>query len=1407
MTITFRPFNTNVMYLVKLETIELLRWNAWTSGTSPGKPEILDPALDPDSRVESTYDRHANTITIQIKDFQTDDTGPGVCYEFQQSQNKSQRYCPNIIAPPPAVSSFNITGVGEDFVNVTWLQVEPLDSAPVEYSVEYRETGVILNGGWHQTDRLQHNSSITSLQTTVEGLSPGDSYQFRVVSSNRFGESYSHIEVAATMEAQKSTGSGIHPGAIAVMVIGILVTIGVIGCLTKRFNTWPWPQSDNRAQRDVEWDAERKKEEEEIPLQSPPAPDTVGNTPDVSSPTSKTPLLSATASPGTDSETDEDEIAGKVKVDGLGCDVDAEPHGNANQKDNLKTNPERSDAASAAIHNNKGTVNYFYGSYTKNEYHGDVHHHHGDEYNISDGGNLIKTSEGSGGGGRAEVPVRQPATRTNKEKNASPSPNAKVYGSDIGQFYATLRIVNVLFTSRDPNDPSNRDLVNMIKEKVNKLLRPRHRDLTMEVTDIREGSVKVTVLFRGVQKEMETIKGTVEKAVTRGNLADIGVDPYYFHTFEHRPKTPELSSGDQGQDNRQDIAPPDNNDEPQKNLLEEKLEEIFHIQSEGSANSTTKLLKVLKDVDDWALFRQCCDFIKQRINLPGLNKLTAQNLKTRKVKTVSRYNNIPPNYSAIQTTGNGDCLFNAVSLLLTGTEDHATLLRLGASVYAGLNAKNILEEYDADGMAESKENVEAFVHEYCKDTSLLKEKQQDPKEILKHAIMKEARLTAKIKEYSGNLQIRFLAGFVEHDILLHCEVKREGYDEVLLHSGLENAPMLEIMLVHFSEESTEPNHFVGLVKNDEEEPPVTSSYSNLMRMVKDCDLDKDEVIARTFVTVVAERLNVRTFQNFFKEGHSSRKALEEVVKLWVKEKGDDAICPELEQAFADAKHLRPAASDLPSDVEIDASKEDSEAEIAVQVSGPPADDGVENTAFNNLSQIGEEENKTAESQETSFSYDALLLYEENDPDIGQVKNIRKLLESWEVSLCDPYDHSQRDQMEVFEQSLKESRHAVVFLTQNVLKNIKENRKGQTSFRMSTFLCKLLDKHVKVGSQQLVPVRLAKGETPLILSNFQMLVPDTKGFERKLFKSLAKPGGLSDRQIQEKVKDIRGRCPLKEGENGTKLVEQLASKLDIPSEIVSNIHDEFGGFNAMLTEVLRCWRAQHGKDATEAVLDDAVQTLAAERSDSSTCPGSDQPTSTEGTSNSPPKGPEIYIGGGVKNLQDGHYNVMNVGGTRPSKKDHSKGTRQGKDGHRKPQNSGSSMGRLNIDGEVENMQRGDYNVMNILPQSGPDSTNNNMDAGSASMPASNTTRAVTEEDFQEIQEHVGWKWKDVARSLRLTPGQVDCVEHDHRDDPLDEKVYQMLLKWKQVKGESATLSALTQALTQEGLGDVAEILED
>ncbi|XP_035659389.1 uncharacterized protein LOC118404424 [Branchiostoma floridae] len=252
LVLTFQPFDRNKMFLVKrkegeVTNIKVRTWSSWTAGSVPNLTDQAsdDPAFD--GRVDSTYVNVSNTLTVRIKDFRAADTGLGVYYEFQQSGSRSSKFYPNIKVPPPRISSFNITGVGEDNVNITFQQVEPWDSAPVNYSVQYQELGA---SSWKETESVPHDPNIPSRQIPVKGLKSGVKYQFRVVSANDFGRNYSHIEEATTRKSQRSTGFGFSNGAIASIVVCILVLLLLVAvaflCHQHRKRNKKWSLRDRR---------------------------------------------------------------------------------------------------------------------------------------------------------------------------------------------------------------------------------------------------------------------------------------------------------------------------------------------------------------------------------------------------------------------------------------------------------------------------------------------------------------------------------------------------------------------------------------------------------------------------------------------------------------------------------------------------------------------------------------------------------------------------------------------------------------------------------------------------------------------------------------------------------------------------------------------------------------------------------------------------------------------------------------------------------------------------------------------------------------------------------------------------------------------------------------------------------
>ena len=67
------------------------------------------------------------------------------------------------------------------------------------------------------------------------------------------------------------------------------------------------------------------------------------------------------------------------------------------------------------------------------------------------------------------------------------------------------------------------------------------------------------------------------------------------------------------------------------------------------------------------------------------------------------------------------------------------------------------------------------------------------------------------------------------------------------------------------------------------------------------------------------------------------------------------------------------------------------------------------------------------------------------------------------------------------------------------------------------------------------------------------------------------------------------------------------------------------------------------------------------------------------------------------------------------------------------------------------------------------------------------------------------WKFIGRQLGVSDGDVEAIDKNYSSD-IKEKFYQMMVKWRSVKGEKATRERLIEALKKEKLNQIAEELE-
>ncbi|KAJ3594323.1 hypothetical protein NHX12_003630 [Muraenolepis orangiensis] len=72
--------------------------------------------------------------------------------------------------------------------------------------------------------------------------------------------------------------------------------------------------------------------------------------------------------------------------------------------------------------------------------------------------------------------------------------------------------------------------------------------------------------------------------------------------------------------------------------------------------------------------------------------------------------------------------------------------------------------------------------------------------------------------------------------------------------------------------------------------------------------------------------------------------------------------------------------------------------------------------------------------------------------------------------------------------------------------------------------------------------------------------------------------------------------------------------------------------------------------------------------------------------------------------------------------------------------------------------------------------------------------VTEEHLDLLRDNIGSNWRHCGRRLGLTNVEVDALDHDYSRDGLQEKVHQMLERWRMKEGSvGCTVGKLCQAL--------------
>ncbi|OAD58372.1 Receptor-interacting serine/threonine-protein kinase 1, partial [Eufriesea mexicana] len=87
----------------------------------------------------------------------------------------------------------------------------------------------------------------------------------------------------------------------------------------------------------------------------------------------------------------------------------------------------------------------------------------------------------------------------------------------------------------------------------------------------------------------------------------------------------------------------------------------------------------------------------------------------------------------------------------------------------------------------------------------------------------------------------------------------------------------------------------------------------------------------------------------------------------------------------------------------------------------------------------------------------------------------------------------------------------------------------------------------------------------------------------------------------------------------------------------------------------------------------------------------------------------------------------------------------------------------------------------------------------------STNEITLNDIFIIKTYIGHGWKDVARKLLYSDGQIEQFEENYRFQGISEVIYQIFLDWKQANTKDADLGNLINILWECKEYDCAERL--
>ena len=77
--------------------------------------------------------------------------------------------------------------------------------------------------------------------------------------------------------------------------------------------------------------------------------------------------------------------------------------------------------------------------------------------------------------------------------------------------------------------------------------------------------------------------------------------------------------------------------------------------------------------------------------------------------------------------------------------------------------------------------------------------------------------------------------------------------------------------------------------------------------------------------------------------------------------------------------------------------------------------------------------------------------------------------------------------------------------------------------------------------------------------------------------------------------------------------------------------------------------------------------------------------------------------------------------------------------------------------------------------------------------SKSEKAITKNDILIIKEHMGNGWKEVAKKIGFTQGEIDQLLEDNKHKKISEVIFNLLTQWKSQHTKDATIGKLVLAM--------------